>query len=97
VQVHLVFDLGACKIRRGGIQYKSERSQTNDARRNIKQRFIHVLEPIPENFGYSLGGYSHQEHWAHTRRYLSMNTEAKKVKENSESFITPIGRELLSI
>jgi hypothetical protein len=55
---------------------------------------IHFLEPIPENFSYSLGGYSHRERWARTRWYLSMNTEAKKAKENSESFITPIGREL---
>jgi hypothetical protein len=34
---------------------------TNDERRNIWSRFICFLEPIPETFGYSLGGYSHRE------------------------------------
>jgi hypothetical protein len=29
---------------------------------NILNRFIYFLEPIPEKFGYSLGGYSHREH-----------------------------------
>jgi hypothetical protein len=56
--------------------------------------FIYFLESIPKNFGYSLGGYSHRERWARTRGHLSMNTEAKKAKGNSESFITRIGREL---
>jgi hypothetical protein len=51
------------------------------------------LEPIPENFGYSLGGYSHRERWARTRWYLFINTGPKKVKEDSGSVITPIGRE----
>jgi hypothetical protein len=51
------------------------------------------FEPIPKNFGYSLGGYSHRERWARTRLYLFMNTGAKKAKEDSGSIITPIGRE----
>jgi hypothetical protein len=34
---------------------------TNIARRNIWNMSIYFLEPIPENFGYSLGGYSHRE------------------------------------
>jgi hypothetical protein len=34
----------------------------NIARGNIRNRYIYLLEPIPEKFGYSLGGYSHREH-----------------------------------
>jgi hypothetical protein len=33
----------------------------NIARGNIWSRSIYFLEPIPEKFGYSLGGYSHRE------------------------------------
>jgi hypothetical protein len=33
----------------------------NIARRNIWNMSIYFLEPIPENFGYSLRGYSHRE------------------------------------
>jgi hypothetical protein len=47
-----------------------------------------------EFFDYSLGGYSHRERWACTRRCLSMNTRAKKVKEDSVNVITPIGSEV---
>jgi hypothetical protein len=36
---------------------------TNIARRNIWNRSIYFLEPIPEKFGYSLGGYSHRERY----------------------------------
>jgi hypothetical protein len=28
---------------------------------------IHILSLYPKNFGYSLGGYSHREHWSCTR------------------------------
>jgi hypothetical protein len=55
-------------LRLGGLLHKKGRNplqrrikSTNDARRNIRNRFIYSLEPIPENFGYSLGGYSHRE------------------------------------
>jgi hypothetical protein len=34
---------------------------TNIVRRNIWNRSIYFLESIPENFGYSLRGYSHRE------------------------------------
>jgi hypothetical protein len=33
----------------------------NIVRGNIGNRSIYFLEPIPEKFGYSLGGYSHRE------------------------------------
>jgi hypothetical protein len=33
----------------------------NIARGNIWNRYIYLFEPIPEKFGYSLGGYSHRE------------------------------------
>jgi hypothetical protein len=36
---------------------------TNIVRRNIWNRSIYFLESIPENFGYSLGGYSHRERY----------------------------------
>jgi hypothetical protein len=56
------------RLRLGGLRHKKGRNPlqrqiklTNDARRNIWRRFIYFLEPIPENFGYSLGGYSHRE------------------------------------
>jgi hypothetical protein len=67
---------------------------TIDARISTKNILIYFLEPIPKIFGYSLGGYSHQERWARTQWYLLMSTEAKKVKEQLEISITPIGREL---
>jgi hypothetical protein len=37
---------------------------------------------------HSLGGYSHRERWARTRRCFFMNNEAKKAKEDFESIIT---------
>jgi hypothetical protein len=33
----------------------------NMARGNIWNRYIYLFEPIPEKFGYSLGGYFHRE------------------------------------
>jgi hypothetical protein len=43
-----------------------------------------ISEPILERFfDYSLGGYSHRERRARTRRYLFMTTGAKKVKDDS--------------
>jgi hypothetical protein len=59
-QVHLVFDSGACVIRRGE-QLKRRIKSTNIARRNIWNRSIYFLEPIPKFFGYSLGGYYHRK------------------------------------
>jgi hypothetical protein len=35
----------------------------NIARRNIWNRSVYFLEPIPEKFGYSLEGYSHRERY----------------------------------
>jgi hypothetical protein len=35
--------------------------QENIARGNIWNMYIYLFEPIPEKFGYSLGGYSHRE------------------------------------
>jgi hypothetical protein len=64
-QIHLVFDSGACDIEKGRNPLQRRIKSTNDARRNIWSRFIHFLEPIPENFGYSLGGYSHRERSRH--------------------------------
>jgi hypothetical protein len=48
-------------------------------RRNIWNRFIYFLEPIPETFGYSLGGYSHREHCRAPDRKKS--TKGKKEVE----------------
>jgi hypothetical protein len=59
-QVHLVLDSGACVIGRRE-QLKRQTNSTNVTRRNIWNMSIYFLEPIPENFGYSLGGYSHRE------------------------------------
>jgi hypothetical protein len=55
--VHLVFDSGACVIRKKKGRIMSE----NIATGNIGNRSIYFLEPIPEKFGYSLEGYSHRE------------------------------------
>jgi hypothetical protein len=46
---------------RRGEQLKRRIKSTNVAGRNIWNRSIYFLEPIPKNFGYSLGGYSHRE------------------------------------
>jgi hypothetical protein len=48
-------------------EYIVYKKSTIGARRSTKNIFNNFLEPIPKNFGYSLGGYSHREHWAHTR------------------------------
>jgi hypothetical protein len=58
--VHLVFDSGACVIRREE-QLKGRIISKNIARGNIWNMSIYFLEPIPEKFSYSLGGYSHRE------------------------------------
>jgi hypothetical protein len=64
----------------------------SESRHNV---FEHMLEI--SFFDYSLGGYSHQERWARTRRYFFMNNGAKKAKEDLDSIITTIGREFISI
>jgi hypothetical protein len=46
---------------------------------------------------HSLGGYSHRERWARTRRCFFMNNEAKKAKEVFEIIITTTWREFISI
>jgi hypothetical protein len=58
--VHLIFDSGACVIRREE-QLKGQIMSKNIARGNIWNRSIYFLQPIPEKYGYSLGGYSHRE------------------------------------
>jgi hypothetical protein len=54
-----------------------------------------IFEPILEikNFDYSLGGYSHRERWARTRRCFLMNIGARKAKEDLGSISTPIESE----
>jgi hypothetical protein len=57
------------RLRLGGLRHKERRKERlkgrimseNIARGNIWNRHIYFLEPIPEKFGYSLGGYSHWE------------------------------------
>jgi hypothetical protein len=65
----------------------------------MHKRRYNLFEPILENkfFDYSLGGYSHRESWARTRRYFYMYNGAKKAKEDLDSIISPIGRELILI
>jgi hypothetical protein len=46
------------------------KKSTIDARGSTTNILNYFLEPIPENFGYSLGGYSHRERWARTRWYF---------------------------
>jgi hypothetical protein len=53
-----------------------------------------IFEPILDFFfDYSLGGYSHRERWACTRRRLFMNTTEMKAREASGIIIAPIGSE----
>jgi hypothetical protein len=66
-QGYPVFDSGACDIRRKKSTLHKWKKSTIDARRSTKKILIYFLEPIPEKFGYSLGGYSHREHCARTR------------------------------
>jgi hypothetical protein len=42
-------------------QLKGRIMSENMARGNIWNMYIYLFEPIPEKFGYSLGGYSHRE------------------------------------
>jgi hypothetical protein len=53
--------LGGLRHKKGRNPFQRRIKSTNNARRNIRNRFIYFLEPIPETFGYSLGGYSHRE------------------------------------
>jgi hypothetical protein len=46
---------------------------------------------------HSLGGYSHRERWARTRRCFFMNITEMKAREASGIIITPIGSEFLLI
>jgi hypothetical protein len=46
---------------------------------------------------HSLGGYSHRERWARTRRCFFMNITEIKAREASGIIITPIGSEFLLI
>jgi hypothetical protein len=93
-QVYPVFDSGTCDIWKKRNTLHKWKKLTIDARTSIKNILIYFLEPIPKNFGHSLGGYSHRECWACTWWYLFLSTEAKKVKEQSESSITPIGSDI---
>jgi hypothetical protein len=49
------------------------------------------LSLYPKNFGYSLGGYSHRECWARTRRCFSWIMEQKRCKEISKASLLPSG------
>jgi hypothetical protein len=51
----------------------------NITRGNIWNRSIHFLEPTPEKFGYSLGGYSHRERYRGPDRNKS--TEGRREAE----------------
>jgi hypothetical protein len=46
-------------------------------------------------FDYSLGGYSHREHWSRTRQIFKIPRKVKRAKEDLNSAITPIGREFI--
>jgi hypothetical protein len=74
---------------RGGLWHKKGRNplqrhvkSTNDARRSIRNEFLNFLEPIPENFGYSLGGYSHRERSRAPDRKKS--TKRRRVKAGNK-------------
>jgi hypothetical protein len=79
------------RLRLGGLRHKKGRNplqrqikSTNDARRNIRNRFIYFLEPIPENFGYSLGGYSHRERYRAPDRKKSTKERRRVEAGNKE-------------
>jgi hypothetical protein len=85
----------------GGLRHKKERTieKANKVdkcheKKYMEQVYLFFLSLYPIKFGYSLGGYSHQERWARTQWYLFMHTGAKKAKEDLGSIITPIGREV---
>jgi hypothetical protein len=67
VQVYLVFDSGGLRHSKRRSTFHKRKELTTNARRSTKIILIDFLEPIPENFGYSLRGYSYRERWAHTR------------------------------
>jgi hypothetical protein len=49
-------------------------------------RFIYFFDPIPENFGYSLGGYSHRERCRAPDRKKSTK-ERRQVKDGNKEQI----------
>jgi hypothetical protein len=45
---------------------------------------VYFLEPIPKNFGYSLGGYSHREHYHAPDRKKSTKERRRVEAGNKE-------------
>jgi hypothetical protein len=55
----------------------------NIARGNIWNRYIYLFDPIPEKFGYSLGGYSHRER-CHAPDRKKSTEERREVEANDK-------------
>jgi hypothetical protein len=63
----------------------------NIARQNIWNRYVYLFEPIPEKFGYSLGGYSHREHCCAPDRRKSTK-ERREVEADDKE---PVGGQVV--
>jgi hypothetical protein len=81
------------RLRLGGLRHKKGKNplqrrikSTNDPRRNMWNRYIYFLEPIPKNFGYSLGGYSYRERCRAPDRKKSTK-ERRRVKDGNKEQI----------
>jgi hypothetical protein len=57
----------------------------NIAKGNIWNRYIYFLEPIPEKFSYSLGGYSHRECYRAPNRKKSTEGRREVEVDDKES------------
>jgi hypothetical protein len=65
-------------------------SKTNSYK--IPQKEKSILEPIPEKtFEYSLGGYTHRERWARTRRNFIFQGNKRRREKTYEVELLPSG------
>jgi hypothetical protein len=53
---------------------------TKIERYSIWDRYVYSFEPIPEKFGYSLGGYSHRERCRAPDRMKLVKERIKKLR-----------------
>jgi hypothetical protein len=59
--------------------FKSEQNRQMIREEVYGEKFIYSLEPIPEKFGYSLGGYSHRERCRAPDRNKSTKDKSKEL------------------
>jgi hypothetical protein len=63
----------------------------NITRQNIWNRHVYLFGPIPEKFGYSLGGYSHRER-CHAPDRKKSTEERREVEADDKE---PVGGQVV--